>query len=237
MSVSKSASVSVVIPVYNGKKYLGEALESVFSQTMPPTQIIVVDDGSIDGTQKVAQCFPKVEYIFQENSGAATARNKGVQQARGEYLSFLDADDLWTPRKLEMQLEALQDPCIHMVFGHAEQFLSPEIARDGSSGIKNSLQHLPAVVTGGMLIRRADFLRVGLLDTSRKIGDFIDWYLKAMEAGLQAKILSEVVLQRRIHTANDGIVNQHARSDYVHILKASLDRRREMQKKLLKKES
>ena len=230
MSQAQQASVSVVIPVHNGEKYLAAAVESVQAQTVAPAQLIVVDDGSTDETARIAQSLTDVEYCFQENCGAAHARNNGAQHARGEYLSFLDADDLWAPQKLELQLAAFHDdPQRSLVFGHVEQFISPDLADEERTKIHIPHERIPAIVPGAMLLRRDDFFRVGLLETSWQVGEFIDWYLKASDMGLQAHILPETVLHRRVHTANMGVLKRAARSDYVRILKASLDRRRGQQ--------
>jgi glycosyltransferase involved in cell wall biosynthesis len=221
-----TSSVSVVIPAHNAEKYLGAAIESVRAQTLAPHEIIVVDDGSTDGTARIAQSFADVKTIFQENSGAAAARNNGAQNARGEFLAFLDADDLWTPQKLEWQIAALQSEHCDMVFGQAQQFISPELSEDERAKIHLPNENIPAIAPGAMLITRADFFRVGLLETSWEVGEFIDWYLKAGDAGLQTHVLPEVVLRRRVHTSNMGVLQKDARGDYVKILKASLDRRR-----------
>ena len=88
--------LSVIVPVYNGERFLGEALSSVCSQCVIPMEIVVVDDGSTDGTAKIARDFDLVRYVPQENGGPAAARNRGVENARGDLLAFLDHDDLWT---------------------------------------------------------------------------------------------------------------------------------------------
>jgi len=98
-------SVSVVIPTYNYARYLGEAIESVLAQSVGLLEIIVVDDGSTDDTERVATAYP-VRYLRKENGGEASARNVGVRAAQGEFIAFLDADDKWTPEKIERQLEA-----------------------------------------------------------------------------------------------------------------------------------
>ena len=98
--------VSAIIPVYNCERYLAEAIESVLAQTYRPIGIIVVDDGSTDGSADVAKSFtdPQVRYFYQPNSGQGAARNQGTNLARGSFFTFLDADDLWTDNKLELQL-------------------------------------------------------------------------------------------------------------------------------------
>src|ERR671912_965329 len=99
--------VSVVIPCYNQAHFLGEAIESVLSQTYPHFEIVVVDDGSTDNTQEVAARYPGVRYIRQENQGLAGARNAGIRRSNGSYLVFLDADDRLLPEALEVGLEHL----------------------------------------------------------------------------------------------------------------------------------
>ncbi len=102
------ASVSVVIPTYNSSQYLPEALESVLAQTVLPLEIIVVDDGSTDDTADRLHPYLKlITYRFQTNSGVSAARNAGLQFAKGDYVAFLDADDVWHPRKLESQMRIL----------------------------------------------------------------------------------------------------------------------------------
>ncbi|HEY2324319.1 MAG TPA: glycosyltransferase family A protein, partial [Thermoanaerobaculia bacterium] len=98
-------SVSVVIPSYNYARYLGEAIDSALAQTLPPLEVIVVDDGSTDETSEVLATYAdRIRVLRQKNSGVAVARNSGIAAAHGEYVAFLDADDIWLPRKLELQM-------------------------------------------------------------------------------------------------------------------------------------
>lgn len=222
-----TVAVSVVIPVHNGARYLGEAIESVCAQTVRPAQVIVVDDGSTDGSAAVARGFAQVEYVLQENAGAAVARNTGIALARHEYLAFLDADDMWMPQKLEWQIAALETQLdCAMAFGHVEQFASPDLSAEEREKIRIPHPRMAAFSPGALFLRRADFHRVGAFEPEWGIGEFIDWYLKAIDAGLQSHMLPEVVLRRRVHTGNMGRLKQDARSDYVRIAKATLDRRR-----------
>ncbi len=104
-----SITVSVVIPAYNAGKYIGRAIDSVLAQTRPAEEIIVVDDGSTDNTADVAQGYgEKIRFIRQENAGASVARNTGIEAATSEWIAFLDADDEWLPRKLQLQTEHLR---------------------------------------------------------------------------------------------------------------------------------
>src|SRR5687768_3146869 len=92
-SIKNEELVSVIIPSYNHGNYLGRAVESVLAQTYKNTEIIVVDDGSVDNTKHVAQSFPGVKYVYQHNQGLSAARNTGIENSKGKYLLFLDADD------------------------------------------------------------------------------------------------------------------------------------------------
>ena len=101
--------VSVIIPTYNRKHTLKRAIQSVHLQSLPPFEIIVVDDGSNDGTKEwVRQKYPNVKYIYQENSGVSSARNKGIKIARGDWIALLDSDDEWLPNKLNKQIDKIK---------------------------------------------------------------------------------------------------------------------------------
>ncbi len=217
----------MIIPVYNYERYLAEAIESVAAQTYPHIEIIVVDDGSTDGSAAVAEHYAEsVRYFYQLNAGVAAALNRGVEMSHGSFLSFLDADDVWTPEKLERQMGAVNDPeiDIDMVFGHVEQFYSPELNRpSGSIGV------MPGYSKGTLLVRRQSFARTGMFTKQFELGDFIEWYLRATEIGLKSIMLPQVVMRRRIHARNMGIRQRDHRADYLRILKASLDRRRAVQ--------
>jgi glycosyltransferase involved in cell wall biosynthesis len=221
-----------VVPCYNCAAYLGEALASALSQTLPPAEILVVDDGSTDASARVAQAHaPRVKYLYQANQGIGPARNTGVAQSRGELLAFLDADDRWEPAKLERQWAALQaDASLDAVFAHAKQFVSPDVA--DNPDIQRLLAPEGAMAgyyASSLLIRRPAFDGVGAFATDLSVGEFIDWYARAMEAGLAMQLLPDVLVWRRIHGANSTLRHRHQHHQYARILKASLDRRRAAQ--------
>jgi glycosyltransferase involved in cell wall biosynthesis len=220
--------VSVVIGVYNAERYLAEAIESVLGQDYRPIELIVVDDGSTDGSGTVAQRYSEVSYLHQPNGGNGAARNTGIGVATGEYLAFLDADDRFTPGKLTRQMTALeQDPELDLVFGHVREFVSPEIDAETRARIRAPApEPMPWTAPNLMLIRRAAFDRVGPFETGVRVGVTVDWFLRAKEAELRYTVLPETVLERRLHTENNGIREAASRSQYLSVLKASLDRRR-----------
>ena len=223
-----SPLVSVIIPVYNAGLYLAEAVKSILDQNYRPIEIIIVDDGSTDNSAEVAKSFgSSVSYHFQPNAGAGAARNRGVDLSKGVFLSFLDADDLWVEGKLSRQMSILAgDPELSMVFGHVQQFFSPDLDEEERKKIDLPVETMPGYHAGTMVLRRDAFFQVGPFE-SWQMGEFIDWHVKAMEKKLKSFMLPETVMKRRIHSNNMTIRDRGNQMDYVRILKAALDRRRE----------
>ena len=221
--------VSVIIPAYNCEAYLTEAIESVLAQTYPPAEVIVVDDGSTDRTADVAKGFgSQVRYHYQPHEGIGAGRNRGAEMASGELLASLDADDRWVMEKLAWQVEELQaNPDLDMVFGHTRQLRhGAEWDRGIMEPSYDGPELMAGMVTGTMLVRTASFFRVGPFRTDLKVGEFIDWYTRAIDAGLIHLTLPQLTLWRRVHDTNVGIRERQSVTDYARVLKASLDRRR-----------
>lgn len=220
--------VTVIIPVYNGRQYLPEAIESALAQTYPAIEVIVIDDGSTDDSRDVALRYaPRVQALRQDHGGLGAARNTAIAKATGQYLGFLDADDIWLPGKLDLQIRALDaEPAVDMVFGHVEEFISPDLDDATRRTLRPHESPLPGVFAGTMVIRRSSFDRVGLFETGWQVGEFVDWYARAKERGLRPLVMPDVVMRRRLHKSNMGVRLRDSRADYARILKASLDRRR-----------
>ncbi len=216
--------ISVIIPAYNVARFIEEAIRSVLAQSYRPLQIIVIDDGSTDGTSQAAAGFGELVEVHRvAHRGASSSRNEGIARARGSRIAFLDADDLWTIDKLTLQAAALDsDPELEAVFGHAIQF--HDNTRD-ENGAHSPL--MAAYAPGAMLIRAEALARIGPFDPELPRGDVVEWYVRARERGLRHRLLPEVVLHRRIHGANLGTYNRdEQRAEYLRIVKGALDRRR-----------
>lgn len=221
--------VSVIIPTYNSGTYLRLTVESVLKQAHRPIEILIVDDGSTDDTARTAQSFgPPVRLLQQAHAGHPATRNAGIRAAAGEYIAFVDHDDLWSPGKLESQLASFRDEAdLDLVFGHAQNFFSEDLSSEECSRLRVPMKPVQGLLQGAMLAKRSCFERVGLFDEERIIGDFIDWYGRAMMAGMNMKMLPEIVLQRRIHRGNHQRMNRHLIAEgYLSSVKAMLDRRR-----------
>lgn len=221
-------SVGVVIPVRDGERYLGEAVESVLAQTHSPSDVVVIDDGSADGTVELAQRFaPRVRCLSQTAAGIGAARNRGVAEVGGDLLAFLDADDTWPAQRLERQLAALStDPRPDLVFGHMEQFVSPELDAAVRSRFVCPEAPQPAALANTMLVPRPVFERVGPFSTTAVRSEFLEWLLRARELSLRELMLDDVVLRRRLHPSNHGRVRHEVAGEYAVTLKRALDRRR-----------
>lgn len=220
--------ISVIIPVYNTEKYIAEAIESVLSQTHKPAEVIVADDGSTDDSVSVAKSFGEVVSIVHcEHRGAGAARNSGIQVAKHPFLAFLDADDLWVPEKLAWQVTIMEThPETDMVFGKVRQFISPELTAEKEHLFRKDLELMPGYVAGTLLIRKETFLNIGLFSETLRIGEFIEWYSRATDAGLAGIMAEDICLLRRIHDANTMITRKTAMKDYTSILREAIARKR-----------
>ena len=217
--------VSVVIAVYNGEKYLAEAIESVLAQTYSPIEIVVVNDGSDDDSEQIAKKYP-VHYFNQPNQGQPSAANKGIEMAKGSYLAFLDADDLYMPGKTASQIEFLKEnPHVDMVFGCLEQFFSPELSDEIRKKLVCPSGVSPGYLAPTGLFRRECFDRVGPFNEGKRIGSFMEWYMRSDDKQLKHAMLPDKVLSRRIHDSNMGINFKQSRLEYVQIVKEALKRR------------
>lgn len=218
--------ISVIIPVFNGARYLAEAIESVNAQDYRPIEIIVVDDGSTDESRAVAASFVEVKLLALSHQGAGPARNAGVKLAQGSILAFLDADDIWTKNKLSLQAAVLEDrPDVDAVFGHIQQFHSPELTDVETAAIQCPELAMPGPIPSTMFIRREAFERAGSFHDSGVYGETLEWYLRAKEIGLNIFMHPEVLARRRLHGDNFGVREPNVQA-YLPMLKAFLDRRR-----------
>ena len=220
--------VSVLITVYNGARYLREAILSALGQTYRPLEVIVVDDGSDDGSADVARTFgDAVRVVSQARASIGVARNRAVGMARGEHLAFLDADDRFVPDKIERQMDAvLADPALDAVFGHVREFVSPDVPPDVAARLRPPAGPTPWPSTSLMLVRRSAFHRVGGFSTTLRVGVGLDWYARATERGLRMLVLPMVLLERRLHAENNGLREVASRMEYTRVLRAALGRRR-----------
>jgi glycosyltransferase involved in cell wall biosynthesis len=186
----------------------------------------VIDDGSDDNTAHIARSFGgSVRCVIQENSGVSGARNHGVEASRGEFLAFLDSDDLWLPRKLEWQLRHFElHPETEMVFGQMQAFISPEV--EASYGRSIDTSTIPGLCASTLLLRKETFQSIGLFDVDQKVSEFIEWFSRAQDKGCYSHVVPELVMKRRAHMTNTVLDRARMNSQYARVIKTVLDRRR-----------
>jgi glycosyltransferase involved in cell wall biosynthesis len=184
-SVQSSDSVSVVIPTYNRADLVVRALESVVRQTLPPLEILVVDDGSTDGTaERIAGKFPEVEVVRQDNRGVSAARNAGIRQARGEWIALLDSDDEWAPIKLERQMAALGSGthrichCDEIWIRNGKRVNPGQRHAKPGGWIYRDCLPLCAISPSAVLLHQTVLAEVGLFDESLPVCEDYDLWLR-----------------------------------------------------------
>lgn len=224
----KKDKISVIIPAYNAEKYLSDAIVSVLKQTVPVDEIIVVDDGSTDGTKTIAQEFNKnVQYVYQENKGVAAARNKGLNLSKGDFITFIDADDIWLKNKIELQLQLFKKtPEAEMIIG----FLQRVYKESNEEFFKVFDGDEPGIFVlqlGSTLIRKEVFKKVGNFDEEMTLSEDLDWFLRSREEGINVEVHEDVVQLYRQHEKNITKNRKVTNSFMLKAFKKSLERRRE----------
>ncbi len=221
-------SISALIPVYNTERFVAEAIESVLSQTYPPMEIIIYNDCSTDNTGAIVKTFgDRVRYIEGEKIGFPAVRNFLLTQAKGDWIAFQDADDVWMPQKLEKQVSFMQqNPEMHACLGLAELFL--ERGCTLPPNFRKSLLEEPS----------AQFFIPNMLSKKKVfdvVGNFIcygdstavdsEWFVRVNDANIKIGIVNEVLYKRRLHDTN----HSHAfvfEKNMLNILRRSINRKK-----------
>lgn len=203
-------TISVVIPAYNAEKYLSETITSVLAQTIQPHEVIIVDDGSKDRTIEIANKFP-VKVICQENGGPAKARNTGINSSHGDWIAFLDADDTWSPAKIEKTLRAIEmnpDSAIiatNMFVGCPENgWTSLDLAKkcDSSKAFFPQLYRRSFLATSTLVVKKSAILDAGGFDSAYFGPEDYDLWLKITYAGGKIHFINEYLTNYRVHGAS-----------------------------------
>lgn len=202
--------VSVIIPTYNREKYLPEAIDSVLNQTFQDFELIIVDDGSTDNTKEILKPYlSKIRYIYQKNKGPSAARNTGIRYSTGEWIAFLDADDIWLLYKLKLQVKYLEEhPDIALVYAdlgvfnekgviEKNHYLSRKISRP-TGYIFQELVMRPLISTITVMVRKSIFDTVGLFSEDLLIGEDYELWLRIAK-NYKIGYLPKVVAMYRIH--------------------------------------
>lgn len=220
-------SIGVVIRSHNVASYLAAAIKSVLSQSPPPTEVVVVDDGSTDGTGSVADAFsPRVRVVHQPRRGPGGAINGGIVHLSSELLAFQDGDDLWTDGRLAAMAAALlAQPRWDGVMGRVQHFASEDLTPEEAARFAIPEEPQPGAAVPSLLLRRSSFDRVGLFDESLEAGEYLDWHDRAKRVGLHIEPIDCVCLRRRVHRSNTTR-SVGARRDYLRVARLAIERHR-----------
>lgn len=227
--MADSMRVSAVVPCYNGAQFVADAIASIRRQTVPVSEIVVIDDGSTDDSAAVVRALEAddLHYYRQSNQGLPQARNAGTHRCHGDIITFLDHDDWWADDKLEIQLALLaENPILGIVVGYMQK-LRRVVQTEAELRFEPHDAPSPALNLSVSAIRREVFDIVGRFDTTQRYCDDWDWCMRARELGVGMQLHEHVVLYHRRHecnmTNNVEIGNRHT----LLMLKKSLERRRE----------
>ena len=199
----KNPFVSVIMAVKNGERFLNEAIESVLAQDYQPFEIIVIDGQSTDSSATIAKSYPSIRYILQSGKGIADAYNIGVEAAKGEMISFLSHDDIWSPNKLSVQLNYfLEHPEIQYVVAKIKYFL-----HEGHSVPPNFMVEFfdgthTGIIMETLVVRRRLFNVIGNFDVGYENAEDTDWFARAIDFGIPMAVVPEVLLLKRVHDQN-----------------------------------
>ena len=201
-------TVSVIIHTYNNEKFIAETVASVLNQTYKDYEIIVVDDGSVDGTRDVLMPYmQKIRYHYKENGGIASAKNAGIGLSQAEFVAFLDHDDLWVPDKLQLQMEHFnENPQIGLVYAKYTSFRDGKELRTkpekGYSGwIFKELLSKSFIQTSTVVVKRECLDAVGPYDETFSLGDEYDMFLRIARK-FQCGFVDKGLTRYRVHDTN-----------------------------------
>lgn len=225
--------LSVIIPAYNAERYLAEAVASVRAQELPAdirhVELIVVDDGSTDGTLELARSLDADLVLSESHRNTASARNLGVRNATGDLIMFLDADDVLRQGAFEaVCTPLLEDPSLMACFGRLEDFLSPELEPAQVADVVLRAEPYGGVIPGAACFRRAVFApgMLGPFDENLPHGESISWLLRFRDLGILSLNVETVLAGRRIHLSNTGrLEKEKEHRNYAAILRARLKKR------------
>jgi len=218
--------VTAIVPVFNGARFLAQALGSIAAQTHQPIEIIVVDDGSTDGSDAIAS-EREVLVIKQPQRGVAAARNVGIAASRTPIVALLDQDDLWLPRKIELQVAALHAHPEHVSLVLNEYFLEPPLTAPPKWFAKPELLDAPhpGYAPSCLAFTRETFERIGEFNESLAQASDLEWIARAKSRGVAFELIDELLVRKRIHETNDS-ASPTAFREMMQVVRAAAAQRR-----------
>ncbi len=226
MSGVLATGISAIMPVHDGAAHLAAGLRSILAQSCPVQEIIVVDDGSTDGSAEIARnVAPLARIVTQRQAGPASARNAGASAAQGEFLAFLDHDDLWPgDRNAQLLAAAAAQPGADLISGRIEISVEPGAVADALLSRANRI-HVPFLFSTG-LIRRRVWHCLGGMAPAQDYAEDVDLYLRLLDAGVRVALTDAVTLIYRQHSSNRSRAIERTQAALLDCLHGTLRRRR-----------
>jgi glycosyltransferase involved in cell wall biosynthesis len=216
--LAKKTDISIILPVYNGEKYLQDCIESLINQSVLPKEILVIDDGSTDNSAFICHQYPEIRYQKIINSGVAKARNKGLEMAKYDWVAFIDQDDLWSHDSLKIRLNALDDSGdAKIVVGRQKWFLDGLETRPSWVKEEQMQNSLDGYLLGCSLIHKDLFDLYGTFNESFRFASDFDWFFRLKDASEDILQVNDIVLKKRIHDMNES---RHAKASLAELTKA-----------------
>lgn len=222
-----TSSIGVVIRVLNAAPYLQQSIDSVLGQSLKPSDIIIVDGGSTDGSIEIAENnFPSVKLIKQITPGIGGAAQDGINALGNDIIAFQDADDIWPENRLQQMINALDaNPAWDGVMGKVEHFVSTEIQLDIAEKLEVPVGPQPGAGLPSLVIKKSALMLAGPFLEGIWAGEYLEWYDRANHAGVKIEPIDITCLLRRVHLTNTTR-NPIARRDYLKALQAVMQRKR-----------
>lgn len=198
-------TISVIIPVFNGAKFIVEAIDSVLSQTFPADEIIIIDDGSTDESAQIINSHygDKVKYIYQENKGVSQARNHGIKLAQGKYIAFLDQDDMYLPNKLQQEINLFNENPEALIISSKWRYIFTNDDLKNSFIYKDQIdKEQCGVYLGSYLFKKKIFELIGGFDSELDGNEDVDLFMRIKDRKIVTIMSDKLSLLYRYHDTN-----------------------------------
>jgi len=221
--------VSCIVIVKNGERYLHSALQSILQQDYRPIEIIVVDGHSSDRTAEIANSYPEVRFIVQQEAGIAHAYNLGIQSARGEFVAFLSHDDLWMSDKLSSQVNyMIQNSEVQYTISRVKFFLEEGCSAPLKFKVNPFEGDYVVYCMETLVARKRLFEEIGGLNPEFPVSNDTDWFKRAMDLNAKMAVLQKVLLRKRIHDSNTSIFYGPGRKEILSMARQSVRRQKQI---------
>jgi glycosyltransferase involved in cell wall biosynthesis len=219
--------VSIIIPGYNAEKYLFEALSSLTGDDFQPREIIVVDDGSTDKSAEIVGEFNEIKYFYQTNKGVSVARNFGIEHSNADFITFIDADDVWIPGRIQQGLSYfMKNPETDFVLGMSRRFLDDGFEKPSNMPQEWFDHPQFASNTGVLMARRHCFSKVGGFNPGFKRGEDTEWIQRARDLGLIMERMPVLFLKQRVHEENTEARKTPDVKNFLKLMRESVQRKK-----------